>query len=147
MKQKEIVRVKDVMTRGVITIPLKSTVKEMAEIMANKGISAVALVGSDGGTVGVVSEMDILKVIDEDLNNLPAENIMSHYVESVGPNTTLKEAAEIMCKKRIHRVLVLSEKYVGASYRPIGILSASDIVKQISCATLELLTNCKCSNK
>jgi hypothetical protein len=36
----------------------------------------------------------------------------------------------MMREKSIHRLLVFSESGVGASQRPIGILSASDIVRE-----------------
>jgi len=80
--------------------------------------------------MGVISDTDILKVIGKgNWENITAENIMTHNLEFVKPTSTLTEAAIIMREKHIHRLaLVFSEGGVGASHRPIGILSASDIV-------------------
>lgn len=124
---------KDVMTRGVMTVPMDIPVKEVACLMSNQHVSGIAVIDHSGEIVGVISEMDMLKTVgDESLLNQPAESIMNYYVQSVKPTTSLKVAAEMMMKHGYHRLIVLSEPGVGASNRPIGILSASDIVKTIS---------------
>lgn len=122
---------RDVMTRGVVTVPLDATVKEVAAMLSDQGLSGAAVISSDGEAMGVISDMDILKVIGkENWENLPAESIMTSHIEIVKPTSTIVEAARIMREKHIHRLLVFSERGVGASQRPIGILSASDIVRE-----------------
>lgn len=122
---------RDVMTRGVVTMPMDATVKEIATILSKQGLSGVAVISEDGEAMGVVSDTDILKVIGkENWENIPAESIMTSRVETVKPTSTLAEAAKIMRDKHIHRLLIFSERGVGASQRPIGILSASDIVRE-----------------
>ncbi|MFZ2410729.1 MAG: CBS domain-containing protein, partial [Candidatus Methanoperedens sp.] len=80
-----------------------------------------------------ISDMDILKVIGkDDWENLPAESIMTSPIEIVKPTSTIGEAARIMREKRIHRLLVFSERGVGASQRPIGIVSTSDILREVA---------------
>jgi CBS domain-containing protein len=81
--------------------------------------------------VGVISEMDILKIIGiKDWENMNAESIMTPNLETVEPTSTLMEAANIMKRKHVHRLLILSERGMGISQKPIGILSASDIVRE-----------------
>lgn len=122
---------RDAMTRGVVTVPMDATVKQIATMLSKQGLSAVAVISPDGEAMGVISEIDILKVIGkEDWENLPAESIMTSPIEIVKPTSTLGEAAKIMREKHIHRLLIFSERGVGASQRPIGILSASDIVRE-----------------
>jgi predicted transcriptional regulator len=83
--------------------------------------------------MGIISEMDILKVVlDESLLDSSAETIMNPFVQSVKPSSTLDSAVQIMMNKGIHRLIVLSESGVGASDRPVGILCASDVVKELS---------------
>ncbi len=75
--------------------------------------------------------MDILKVIGkENWENITAESIMTSNIQMIRPMCTLGEAAKLMREKAVHRLLVFSEHGVGASHRPIGILSASDIVRE-----------------
>jgi len=122
---------RDVMTRGVVTVQMDATVKEISIMLAKQGLSGVAVISEDGVAVGVISDMDILKVIGKDnWENMTAEFIMTSHMESVKPTMTLGDAAKIMREKHIHRVLIFSESGVGASQRPIGILSASDIVRE-----------------
>ena len=122
---------RDVMTRGVVTVPVNAAVKEIAEILTSRGVSGVAVIGREGVAVGVVSDMDILKVIGKDnWENITAESIMTHNIQMILPMCTLCEAAKLMREKSVHRLLVFSERGVGASHRPIGIVSASDIVRE-----------------
>ena len=84
------------------------------------------------GVIGIISEMDILgKINDIDWENAFADELMARSIESISPSSTLNEAAQIMSEKHIHRLMVMSEKSVGTSNRPIGIVSAGDIMKQM----------------
>lgn len=122
---------RDIMTRGVVTVPMEATVKEIAALLTRQGLSGVAVIGPDGVAVGVISDMDILKAIGkENWENITAESIMTSNIQIIRPMCTLRDAAEIMMEKGIHRLLVFSESGVGASHRPIGIVSASDIVRE-----------------
>lgn len=122
---------RDVMTRGVVTVSMEATVKEIASMLTRQGLSGVAVIAPDGGAVGVISDMDILKVIGkENWENITAESIMTTNIKIIKPTCTLGEAAKMMMEESIHRLLVFSESGVGASQRPIGILSASDIVRE-----------------
>jgi len=124
--------VKDVMTRGVISVPIDYPVMEVAKIMAKQKVSGIAVIDENGEVMGMIAEMDMLKIIlDESLMDTTVEDIMNYEVQSVKPSTSLKETVGIMKKKGIHRLLVLSEPGVGASYRPVGILSASDIISKV----------------
>ncbi|MCL7414447.1 MAG: CBS domain-containing protein [ANME-2 cluster archaeon] len=132
MKLHEIL-LKDIMTRGVITINMDLSVKDAAHLMSRQKVSAIAVTDHTGEIMGVISEMDLLKTVnDVSLLDKPVEAVMNYHVVSVKPTTTLKTAAEIMMEKGYHRLIVLSESGVGASYRPVGIISASDIVKTIT---------------
>ncbi len=122
---------RDVMTRGVVTVPLNATVKQIAVMLSKKGLSGAAVIGRDGEAMGVISEMDIVKVIGkENWENMPAESVMTPHLETIKPTSTLADAAKIMMEKHIHRLLICSERGVGASQRPIGILSTSDVVRE-----------------
>ncbi len=122
---------RNVMTRGVVTVPMDATAKTIATMLSKQGLSGVAVISEDSEAMGIISDMDILKVIGkEDWENMTAESIMTAHIEAVKPTNTLGEAAKIMREKHIHRLLIFSEKGVGASQRPVGILSASDIVRE-----------------
>jgi len=122
---------RDIMTRDVVTVPMDATAKQIASLLSRKGLSGAAVIGPQGKAMGVISTMDILRVIEkENWENIPAESIMTSHLVAVKPTTTLGAAVKIMMEKHNHRLLIFSEGGVGASQRPIGILSASDIIRE-----------------
>jgi len=122
-------RIRDVMTRGVISVPLDTPVSEVARILVEKDISGVAITAPDGEAVGVISEIDIIKVFDQNWDKLTAEDIMSSFVRTVNPETSLKKAADLMRDLNIHRLLILS---LSPAYGlPVGIVTARDILSAI----------------
>lgn len=122
---------RDVMTRGVVTVHMDATVKQIAVMLSKQGLSGVAVIDNQGAAMGVISGMDIIKVMGKkNWESLMAENIMTSRVETAKPTCTIAEAARMMREKNIHRLLVLSETGIGISQRPIGILSTSDIVRE-----------------
>ncbi len=122
-------RVRDVMTRGVITASFDTPVSKITKLLVEGDVSGVAVTAPDDEVVGVVSEIDIIKVFDQDWDKLTAEDVMSTFVRTIDPETTIKKAADIMRDLNIHRLLIL-HRAPGRSYDvPVGILSASDILR------------------
>jgi CBS domain-containing protein len=62
-----------------------------------------------------------------DIEKTTAEDIMTPFVVEAYPEMNLREVSNIMIAKSVHRVIVLSP--IGR--KPVGLLSATDIVKQI----------------
>ena len=122
-------KVREVMTRGVITVAHDTPVNEIVKILVGKDISGIVVTAPGNEAVGVISEIDIIKFMDKDWNSLTAEEVMSHFVRAIDPETTLRKAADTMKELNIHRLLVLSLS--PAPGVPIGILSASDILRAI----------------
>lgn len=123
---------RDVMTRGVVSVPMDLSIREVAEKMTQQNVSAVTVTDHNGEIMGLISEMDVLQAVtDRSILDYAAETIMNSHIQSVGPSITLDKAAKIMMNRGIHRLVVLSETGVGASDRPVGILSASDLVREI----------------
>lgn len=120
-------RVRDVMTRGVITVALDTPVSEIAKLLVEEEVSGVAVIVPDGEVVGVISEIDIIKFFDQNWDNLTAEEVMSTFVRAIDAEMTLKKAADIMRDLNIHRLLILSLS--PAPGIPVGILTASDILR------------------
>jgi hypothetical protein len=53
-------KVRDVMTREVITVPPGAPLREVAQLMAENGISGVPVVDASANLIGVISEGDFL---------------------------------------------------------------------------------------
>lgn len=123
---------RNIMTRGVITVPMDMRLKDIATILTEQELSGVAVVGPKSEVVGIISDMDIINVLaKEDWKNMTAESIMTSNVISTKPTSTIGDAVKIMKEKNIHRLLICSEQCMGSSQKPIGILSASDIVREM----------------
>jgi CBS-domain-containing membrane protein len=59
-KRRIAMKVKDVMTRDVVTVRPETSIKEVARILTEGRISGLPVVGEEGEVVGIVSEGDIL---------------------------------------------------------------------------------------
>jgi len=127
-------KVKDVMTRGVITMPLNTSVKDVAKIIAESHVHAVCITNEFGEIAGIISEMDIIKAFNKDINKATAEEIMTDKVATISGESYIEEAVDVMVKQRIHRLVIVlegSDKSLALTLpkRPVGILSATDIIK------------------
>ena len=124
---------RDVMTRGVLTAHADASVAEIANMLTNQHVSGVTVVSTCGDVLGFISEMDVLKVLNKpNLKRIVAEDVTSSRLVSIAPDATIGRAAKIMDEKQVHRLLVLSEKRSGSAQRPVGLLSASDIVRMVA---------------
>lgn len=126
-------RVRDIMTKGVITGRTEDTLPEIAKTMADKGISSLIIVSQEGNAVGIISSLDVVRAFgsrsEEQIKNTKASEVMTHPVYDVNAEMTLEKVANIMVIKNIHRVVVLSS---DKSRKPVGVLSATDIVKVVT---------------
>jgi CBS domain-containing protein len=112
------VRVKAAMTRKMIALDKGLSVKSAIKLMVKKNIGSVVVTGdSSSDPVGILTERDILKSIAykrirPEITKI--EEIMSTPILSVEADATLGDAAQLMIKKNIRRLLVKEDnKYVG----------------------------------
>ncbi|PIP41991.1 hypothetical protein COX18_01755 [Candidatus Desantisbacteria bacterium CG23_combo_of_CG06-09_8_20_14_all_40_23] len=121
----------DVMTRGVISVHLDDSVRIVAQTLNQNRIHAVSVVTKDGAVVGVISEIDVIGTIDEDIDTLKAEDIMcSSCIRTITPQSPLIEAAKMMREIKCHRLLIMGED--AKDDVAVGVLSASDIVAEMA---------------
>lgn len=130
----EELKVKDVMTRGVVTVDEDVSVKQAVEILANYDISGLVVTQANGELVGVLSEIDVMKVFNEDLEKIKIKQIMHTPVITIGKEDTLRKASQLMKENNIHRLVVQQEVKgeKGTKHIPSGIISISDIIRAIA---------------
>ncbi|MFC1667088.1 CBS domain-containing protein [Candidatus Omnitrophota bacterium] len=138
-------KVKEIMTKDIISVTPQTPLKELANIIKEKRIHGVPVLNEDGVLVGVVTLTDMLKILQriaywsEIEKAKPELGIKEALVKekedaSVGANMTtlvrtvkedddIEKALTLMCKHNVHTIPVLKDGKLA------GIVGASDIVK------------------
>lgn len=125
-------RVADVMTRRLNTVPAEYTLSQTAALFVDKDISWAPVVNRSGECVGVLSATDFLKreTLSQEAGGgdtsrtgrARVEDCMSDAIQSIAPHAGILHAARIMCAQHLHRLLVLDERG-----KPVGVISSMDI--------------------
>jgi len=120
------------MTPSLVSIGVDDDAGRAAEIMLARHISSVAVVDQQGAAVGVISRRDLLRagLLDRTRRGggravplpRPARELMNRPVIAVGPDDTIRHAAEVMVSHKIHRVLVERDG------QTIGVCSTKDVM-------------------
>jgi CBS domain-containing protein len=137
-------KIAEVMSSDVVTVRTDRSLKEVAEILAEKRISGLPVVDDDGYVVGVVSEADILFkergpaarrgvfawLLDRygmegqlKLEATIAGEAMTAPPIVIGPQRPVAEAAHIMLDRRVNRLPVVDKGKL------VGIVTRSDLVR------------------
>ncbi len=138
---------KDVMTSPAVTISPETTVREIAQTLLNKRISAVPVVTGDGRPVGIVSEGDLMRRVETGTVRRPwwlswlveepesrardyvkshgtlARDVMSADVVTVAADMPLEKIAPLLEQHRIKRVPV-----VDVAGTVIGVVSRANLL-------------------
>jgi CBS domain-containing protein len=149
----EDLRVRDIMQRDVIAVGPDTSVRDLADILAEHKISGVPVVDSENRVVGIVSEADVI-VQDADLHfpfyiqfldsiiylesfhkfreryrkafGSKVSEIMSKDVMTISPEATMREAATLMADSKVNRLPVTE------ALKLVGIVTRGDIVRAIA---------------
>ena len=115
-------KVSEIMTKATVTDAAQDSLAEAAARMWNAQTGSL-LVMEGEHLLGIVTERDVLRAIAHgmDPNQVPLKDLMRTDVITVGPQTTLKEAAKLMATKWIRHLPVVEGS------RVVGILSQRDL--------------------
>ncbi|HNS03839.1 MAG TPA: CBS domain-containing protein [Anaerolineae bacterium] len=152
-------KVKDIMTREVISVRTDMRVGQIARVFRQHQLSGLPVVDLDGELVGVITELDMVKRharpqmpaflpllgaylplgtkdYKESLRRITgvtAEDIMTTPVNTIGPDASIEDAATVMVSNRSNPLPV-----VDAAGRMVGIVSRTDILRVIEEMELHL---------
>jgi CBS domain-containing protein len=120
-------KVKDVMTKKVITVASNKTVSEAAAIMAENDVANL-IVMDDNTPIGIVTERDFVRRVlaKEKSTKTKISEIMSTPLKVIDPDAPLKEAARRMVRKRIRRLPVIKDNKL------VGIITSTDFARHLS---------------
>lgn len=139
--------VKDIMSKGVVSVRTTNSVAEAIKILRDNHISGAPVLDEENELKGIISEYDILKLIeykpflapflelleehpDDILNAVRLASkksvgeVMSKPPITVNPDTSVSEAALLMWDKKVNRLPV-----VDKNGNLVGIIARADLLK------------------
>lgn len=143
-------KAQNVMVSPVITAKPHTPIRELAQLLVEKGISGVPVVDDEGRLVGMISEGDLLhraeihterrrswwlRMMSSDgtlasdyvqAHGAKVADLMSRKVISATPETPLREIAIMLEKNRIKRVPIVQDG------RLVGIVSRANLVQALA---------------
>ena len=139
--------VREVMSNDCITVPLGTTVKSALARLASAGITSLPVVSPSGKLRGIVSEADLIRDevnADARRHEIPLEpvlaarpgfvdDVMTTHVLTVGPDTDLADAVELMTSTTVKSLPVIDR-----NGRVLGVVSRSDVVRMLARADHDL---------
>ena len=134
--QTELLYARDVMVRDLITISPETPILDIHRLFVEEEIHGAPVVGDDGIVYGVVSTMDLLRIVRDELDSarpedrvesLTAEMAMTIDLVTVRPETPIEDVARMMVEHRVHRVLV-----TGEDRQLEGVITSFDLMRVIA---------------
>jgi CBS domain-containing protein len=124
-------KVKDFMTRGVLTIDSEKTILEAAELMSQKEVGDVVVLKGEIPR-GIVTERDFVRRVVARKTPLDTKisDVMTKPLITISPDASLKEAARKMINSGIRRLPVVKQ------HKLVGIIVVSDFARHLSKKTL-----------
>ncbi|MCG3177838.1 MAG: Inosine-5'-monophosphate dehydrogenase [Phycisphaerae bacterium] len=125
--------VSDRMTRDVVTIDESGTVREAAELIAERRIHQLPVVREKQCLVGIVTDRDLRSVHDPEMMAGPVSAIMSRDPITVWPGSPLEDALLLLYRHRFGAlpvtVAAAPDCCLGKGmHRLVGIISRTDIL-------------------
>lgn len=146
-------KVKEIMTKDVITVNKDTNLRELSDILLKRAINGVPVVDDSGAVLGVVCESDLIEK-DKPLHIptvfvildsfIPLENpwrlerefkritattvgdIYSSPAVTVEPDDDISRAASLMSEKKYYTIPVVENGKL------VGVLGKADIIKAMS---------------
>lgn len=155
LETKSKMKVKDMMTKKVITVRPTDTVDTVADILYKHHFTGIPVVDPKKKLLGLIAERDFIAsdsklylptyikllrgmgYVKNDKQKLPtaltrvmnakAKDIMNKKIITAGPDMTIQQVAELFGSKRVNPIPV-----VNAAGTLLGIISRSDLIKLFS---------------
>lgn len=118
-------KVKDIMTKHVISVKKETPIYKAIALLARNNISGIPVVEDDMTLVGVLSEKDTLKLfhLPEDAEDKTVGDFMTQQPISFDENDNLEDVCDCLANSHFRRVPVTSKGKL------VGIVSRRDIIR------------------
>ncbi|MEV1286668.1 CBS domain-containing protein [Micromonospora sp. NPDC049679] len=118
-------QVRDAMSTEVLMVGPEHTLRQAAQMMAERRIGSAIVVDPDSSGIGIMTERDVLYAIGAGLD-CDVERTAAHITWDVvyaGPDWTLEEAAFAMARGGFRHLVVMDGSEV------LGVISVRDIMR------------------
>jgi diguanylate cyclase (GGDEF)-like protein/PAS domain S-box-containing protein len=131
----EFTSIDQIMSRNVFSTEGDPPVAELLGEMAARNISCAVLV-KDRKPVGMITERDIATLVSTrtEVDDVPASKVMSHPVLTIEASMPLYEAARLMNRTNVRRLVVVDD-----DARLAGLVTQSDIVRSLESKYIAIL--------
>lgn len=122
------VKIEQVMQKSLVTVLPDASVESAAKLMAQEKVGSILIVDESQNLLGLLNDRQIVVkgvASRKPLMSTPVKAIMTQWPVSIFPETTCKEALEIMGKFGYRRLPVTQNNKV------VGIISISDLAPVI----------------
>ena len=140
--------IETIMTREIYAVAPDTSIETAARLLTTRHIGGAPVVTSHGKPVGVISLFDLVDPDrgrsqrnghpmfyllteghsvtlgdDIDLTGGRVADVMSPFVLSIEASSTLREAAKLMVRENVHRLLVMDQGQL------VGIVTTTDLLR------------------
>ncbi|MFN2390187.1 MAG: CBS domain-containing protein [Actinomycetota bacterium] len=121
-------KVSDIMTDATVWDAPDDTLAEASSKMWQQQTGSLLIMDGDQ-LLGIVTERDVLRTVGEgrDPKNISLRDVMSTDVVTVGPDSSVREAADIMFEKWFRHLPVTT-----AEGKVVGIISLRDLLTLVA---------------
>lgn len=122
-------KVRDIMTKAVISLNSDDTVERAASAMKEHNIGVVPVCES-GRVVGIITDRDITLrtvAVGQDPRNQYVRDIMSSNPVTGSPDMTVDEVSRIMSERQIRRLPIVENNTL------VGVVALGDIAVRPNC--------------
>ena len=109
-------------------VPSNATLSETLVEMTRKGLGMTAIIDSDDRLLGVFTDGDLRRALDDraiDLRNTPVATLMNRSAKTISADKLAVQAAQLMETHKIHALLVIDD-----AQRVVGALNIHDLLRE-----------------
>jgi CBS domain-containing protein len=122
------IRVGDAMRPGILACRPRTSLREVAWLMATRRVHCLLVRGAEPARFAVLSDLDLARVTaDGALDAVTAADVAVSPLITVSPDATVQHAAGLMARHACTHLVVL-----GATGAPVGVLSTLDVAAALA---------------
>jgi len=130
----------EIMTARPVTVPARTPLAEVAQIMTRRHLKRLPVVGPGGGLIGVVSRIDLLRTVAEGVSGslpepqqlglngeAPIGKVMRREVPTVLPEASVQEVMQAVFSTPLNRAVV-----VDADRHVLGLVTDAELLERVT---------------